>query len=999
MIRFLLLFFMTGSWLFAQQEGFRQYSVAEGLAQSQVFALLEDHQGYLWIGTQGGGVNRWDGRTFRRYSLAEGLGNAKINCLFQDSQKRIWLGTQQGLTRFDGFRFEHFSFQGRDLPVLSLSETPDGRLLAGTSQGLWEWQADSLSRLDLADGAVKSMAWTGDTLWTATSGGLLLFRDGKRLALPPGLAPSKPMEVVRTQQDGTLWAGAYGKEIFQLKKGRFQALALPWGSDLLVTDLAWTREGDMWVATQDQGAARWNPADSSWSQFGLSEGLPNRYVKCLLVTSSQEVWLGTSGSGLCHYTGLPFAFFDRRQSLPEQAVYALLEDRACRIWIGNGQRLVRMENDQFTDLSTLPGFRASKYKSIAQDAGGRIWVGTEGRGVALVTDSSMLWLDQTNGLPSDWVRSLAPAAGGGMWVGTASMGLALVSAFQDSNGTRWELTKEPIKVDGIQASLNQVLPGPDGRIWAATRNLGLLLRTQPGQWKPMLPDSLRADIRSMAFDESGKLWLGTADAGIIRLEPNDEKAPLLRIRDELSSQVVYLLAFDEWGDLWAGSERGMDRLILDGNGKLLEVHHFGLEEGFWGIETCLNAAMRDREGRMWFGTINGMGRWQAGGEAESAHPPQLSLNEIRLFYTPLNPVKAPDILGPWNEFIRPWVLSFRQNHVSFDLQGIDLKRPGEVLYQWRMIGAEDDWSPPSPRQTATYSNLAPGPYRFQAKAGFAGGPWTEAMEIVLEVQPPYWATWWFRLSGSALVLGLVLGIFRFRLNQVKQRADRDRQRLELERDLIELEQKALRLQMNPHFIFNALNSIQALIARQDPASSRYFLSKFSRLMRQVLENSRHARVSLAREQQVLEDYLALEKFSRGDSFDYEIQMEGELDPEEVWLPPMLLQPFLENAIIHGIASLSERRGLVVLTVREEGGELVCEVRDNGVGRQRARELGSQQDAQHKSMALEVTQERLERLAGPGRPVPLLVIEDLKAANGSAAGTRVVIRIPSGRQQG
>ncbi len=993
MIRFLLFFGMISGWLFAKQEGFRQYSVAEGLAQSQVFALLEDHQGYLWIGTQGGGVNRWDGRTFRRYSLADGLGNAKINCLFQDKQRQVWLGTQQGLARFNGHEFEHFSFPGQELSVLSLTETPDNRLLIGTSRGLWQWRSDSLFRLDQTTSMVRSLAWTGDSLWVATQGGLILLHGNQRLPLPTGISATKPIEVVRKAANGTLWIGAYGEDIYVLSNGKFQPLRLPWGLDLLVTDLAFTDKGEMWVATQDQGAARWHPADSSWSRFGLTEGLPNRYVKCLLVDSRQEVWLGTSGSGLCHYTGLPFAFFDRRQALPEQAVYALHEDRACRIWIGNGQRLVRMENEQFTDLSGLPGFRPSKYKAIAEDRQGRIWVGTEGRGIAMVTDSSMIWLDQTNGLPSDWVRSLAPAADGGMWAGTASMGLAHVRSQEDSTGSSWVIGKEPIRVGGVQASLNQIMPGPDGRIWAATRNLGLLLRIQPGQWKQVLPDSLQLDIRSMAFDDGGALWLGTADAGIIRLETGAEGTALHRIREELSSQVVYLLAFDEWGDLWAGSERGMDRLILGGNGKLLEVHHFGPEEGFGGIETCLNAAMRDREGRMWFGTINGMGRWQAGGEAESAHPPELSLNEIRLFYTPLNPVKAPNVLGPWNEFLRPWILSFRQNHVSFDLQGIDLKRPGEVLFQWRMLEAEADWSPPSPRQTATYSNLAPGSYRFQAKAGFAGGPWSEPLEIELEVNPPFWATWWFRISASVAVLSLIVGIFRFRINQVRQRAARERQRLELECDLIELEQKALRLQMNPHFIFNALNSIQALIARQDPASSRYFLSKFSRLMRQVLENSRHARVTLAQEQQVLEDYLALEKFSRGDSFDFEVEIEDSLDPEDVWLPPMLLQPFLENAIIHGISSLTERRGLVSLRIREEGEELVCEIRDNGVGRRRAQELGSQQDARHKSMALEVTQERLERLAVPGRPAPQLRIEDLTAPGGGPTGTLVLIQIP------
>ncbi len=214
----------------------------------------------------------------------------------------------------------------------------------------------------------------------------------------------------------------------------------------------------------------------------------------------------------------------------------------------------------------------------------------------------------------------------------------------------------------------------------------------------------------------------------------------------------------------------------------------------------------------------------------------------------------------------------------------------------------------------------------------------------------------------------------------------------MERDLIELEQKALRLQMNPHFIFNALNSIQALIGKEDPTTSRYHLSKFSRLMRQVLENSRHSMVSLDQEIQVLEDYLSLEKFSRKDAFDFVIKLDEDIDPEEEMVPPMVLQPFLENAIIHGIAHLTDRRGLISLDIHLQGPKLICEIRDNGVGRIKAAEIKSQQEASHKSMALQVTQERLERLAEQGT-APELTVEDLVLADGSPAGTLVRIGIP------
>ena len=179
--------------------------------------------------------------------------------------------------------------------------------------------------------------------------------------------------------------------------------------------------------------------------------------------------------------------------------------------------------------------------------------------------------------------------------------------------------------------------------------------------------------------------------------------------------------------------------------------------------------------------------------------------------------------------------------------------------------------------------------------------------------------------------------------------------------MVELEQKALRLQMTPHFIFHALNSIQGLIITEDPKTARYYLSKFSRLMRQVLENSREGLIPLADEIETLENYLALERFCRERSFEYKVHVSEKWDSEIVLIPPMVLQPFVENAIIHGVSHLKNRQGRIDIFFEKKTEILLCKIRDNGVGRKEAASKKQDLPIPYISTALKVTKERLRLL--------------------------------------
>jgi tetratricopeptide (TPR) repeat protein len=231
-----------------------------------------------------------------------------------------------------------------------------------------------------------------------------------------------------------------------------------------------------------------------------------------------------------------------------------------------------------------------------------------------------------------------------------------------------------------------------------------------------------------------------------------------------------------------------------------------------------------------------------------------------------------------------------------------------------------------------------------------------------------------------------------------QRLEGERAKAALQQRAKELEVQALRSQMNPHFIFNCLNAINRFILGHETEAASDYLTKFSRLMRMIMNHSRHSTVTLADEIEMLQLYLEMERLRFKDAFDYRLDVEEDLDTEEVRIPPLLIQPFVENAVWHGLMH-KEQRGSLLIRLRVDGNRLTCIVRDNGIGRKRAGMLRSKSAEKHKSMGMQITAERMALLAGAEDPKPFFQIEDLHDAMGAPAGTQVTLTIKIGEATG
>jgi ligand-binding sensor domain-containing protein/two-component sensor histidine kinase len=996
--------------LWAQRFDLRTYSVGEGLAQSQVFALLEDQRGYLWMGTRGGGLCRFDGQRFRTYNTRDGLVNNYLLALHEAPDGRLWIGTDQGLSLFDGQAFTNFRLaEDHAVAVQAVEAIHDSLIWLGSSEGLYRYDGDTAEGValpgSLPHASVNTLRREGDSLWVGHAAGLSLWANQRwqHFDHHQGL-PRAAITALARGPEGQLWVGTYGAGLYQQRRSRFDPVPEV-EANQVIFDLALTADGHLWVATLQSGALRLSLRDSSRLTLNEGDGLPTNHVHALASDRWGNLWLGTSGGGLSEYYGQQFVHQDQRTGLPARAVYAVAEDVDCRLWIGAGaEGLAWFDGQRWQLLADSLALPRVKMRTLFRDRDGYLWAGTEGQGLLVQRDAQWVTLDAQRGLSGNWVRDFCQDQAGDLWVATAGGGLTRLQAMADTLDAdslpqpQWRSRFWTTQTGLAQDRINVLHCDRRDRIWYGTagEGLGYLDASRRRPVNLPLPGGAGSNaVRVMVEDAYGYLWVGTAGGGIIRLSiyADDPLAEAVVFKDGLTSANLYLLIFDEQGQLWIGSETGLDRATLDPDRQVIDIRHFGYADGFLGVETCRDAALQDQEGNLWFGTVDGLTQYNPRSNQGTANPPIIGLEEVSLFYTPLSQTAYASKLGPWSTLREEIRLPYRQNHLSFDFAGINLDHPQAVRYQWQLEGWEPGWTPVSLKSDATYSNLPPGSYTFRVKAANEDLVWSKPLKVgPFVIERPYWQHWWF-IGGGLLLLALLIGlIFRLRLNRVRREARQAQQRLEMEKHLLEVEQKALRLQMNPHFIFNALNSIQSLIGAQDTRTARFYLAKFSRLMRMVLENSREGRIPLASEIEMLADYLSLERFSRGDAFAFEIDSAEDLDPEALLIPPLLIQPFVENAIIHGVAHQAGP-GRITVAFDREGDYLRCVITDNGIGRERAAQLSSQHGHHQKSTALRVIQERLDLLPGLNGQQPGLEIVDLSTKEGAPLGTQVWVRIP------
>jgi ligand-binding sensor domain-containing protein len=972
----------------AQHYGFTQYTPKEGLAQSQVRSIAQDVEGRLWVGTLGG-VSRFDGHDFRNYALQEGLPEAQVNAVLSAQDGTVWLGAGGSLVAFRGERVQVLPLpaEARGARILCLAETASGELLIGTDgAGLYRLESDGPEPVP---GFPSDSASTVRALLPLPHGPVIAgtrtgaYRINGVFCEPMPLGEGdESVGALALDPSGTLWFGTFGDGLFGLKPDG-TLLQYDESTGLLqnnVRDLLVDANGRLWVASK----FGLNLIDGDRVRaYTVHQGMPNDNVWCLFQDAERGIWIGTDGAGVLRYAGERFVTWTAGDGLCSDLVMAIVADHAGDLWLGTyGNGVCRM--DGMAQLSTLEGLPNNTVWCALATPDSSLWFGTTD-GLVCVRQGRLVPLDSARALRGTRVLALHRDPDGSLWCGTRE-GVAVLSP---GGAVQWPGRGQGAALRSVRGIAHV---GDDH--WLAT-DQGLVRVGSKGTERWTTAQGLCDNtVQCVVADGAGRVWAGTTN-GLACIAPGGSPA-IIRLGADFGSNYVDLLLADADGRLWAGTNNGLYRFhpdsLLLGAGV---TDHFTAVDGLRGLEFNLNAGFRDRRGRLLFGTNAGLVMHDPAQGPAALHrpPPSPRIVGLRAFMLPTDWKGQCDSLDTATGLPIGLDLVYRKNHLTFDYTAVELADPASVRFQYRLSGFDPDWLPPTEARFASYSNLPHGRYRFEVRASRDGLNWGPASAFDLRIAPPFWIRWWFFALCAGAAALIAYGVMRFRAVR-RQRQEKTRQLL-LRSRMLQLEQQALNANMNRHFIFNALNSIQFYINRQDRTAANKYLTSFAKLIRKNLDASRNDTTSLAEELERLELYLVLEHMRFKDKFRYELVVDPVVDTRAIELPAMMLQPYVENSIWHGILPM-DRPGTVSVRVGPGApGHVRIMVVDDGIGVETSRERKSGRPVDHISRGIEITKGRADvlrrleladiRIQGP---------DQLNDEQGRPCGTGVTIELPS-----
>jgi ligand-binding sensor domain-containing protein len=960
---------------------FKIYNRPEGLPLSHVYCLLQDSKGYIWAGTRGGGICKFDGITFTTYTTQDGLASNFINEMLEFKNGNIYIATEKGLSIFDGKTIKSYLPKNKDLEINSITENKNA-LWASTNKGVYifDIQTKLFSKYNELDSnlIVNQTIQYNNQILASTDKGLYILPKEQE---PQLIANTKnmPINCMKIVGENVL-IGTNSNGIFSMNKNNVLSSFSAIFKNQNIRQIA-TYQNTLLVSTYAKGICLYNN-NNFYNWIDEKVGLPINNTRCAIMDANRNLWIGTSGGGLAHRQISKFEQINEKQGLPNNYIYSVCKTKNNDLWIGTypcGVNIIR--NDSCMIYNAKNKFVDAKVKYIVQDLQENIWLGTELNGIYIYNGNTF---ENIGALKNKTIRGIAIDADNIIWIATAGYGLYKLVA-SNRNTNNYTVTNFTTKNGLINNRLTAIFVDKNNKVWYGTEKNGAYIFD--GERKSEAIKNLPSNnIRCIKQNKNNEIFIGT-DEGLskINIDKNEIIGSALR-NVNLISNNIYQLEFDAQNNIYIGTEKGLDKITVSNN----TLQHFGFASGYIGIESNWNASFSDGLGGLWFGTINGLAHYNANASKQQSTAPILNMQAIKINYVDIFTIEKYKNKINANWQTNDLCLSYLDNKIGFEFLGIDFNNGKNMQYQWQLMGVDETWSPKANSNTTTYQNLSAGEYVFKLKAINDENIESAIQQISFSVKAP-----WYKMVENQIVVILALFAlgflgYKWRINNIKYKSKQLQKQLEQEKELLELEQKSLRLQMNPHFIFNALNSIQGIIGTGKDEEARYYIAKFGKLMRQILENSREQNITLQQELQMLDNYLKIEQLTSTVPFRYQIIVDENMETDFVKLPPMLLQPFVENAIKHGIKPLVNKAGEVIIACSEMDNNIQITITDNGVGRSVAMQ---NKVAEHQSVSMDITQRRLD-LLNTNTTFPLNKIEiiDIKNDAGEAMGTKIILQI-------
>ena len=1013
---------------------FERIGLEDGLPNMTIDALYQDNYGFIWVGTWAG-LCRYDGREFEIFTSdindSTSISANEIKDIVETPDGRIWIASNGGKQnvyepKTGAFHQWGYTIGSRLFPYKEdrLYYLTGGSTLYRFNTDFTYNQKPSKPKLFFlfsnSSGDTKShilnihpqMDQLEDQLWIGCVHGLRIL-DLKTeefidiLHTYPTLDPflEESITEIIIDSDGKIWMGTlaglfvYDPQDDLLLKYDLKNKREP------VTIYAITEDLDqgIWVGTSDGLFYLSSQADSFMVYTHNPDdpsSLSHNEIRSLLIDHNNNLWIGTARGGLnkTHlnikptFRAVNHIHFGLRNY--ELVVFSFEESGKDHLWVGTNQGLFLMEKESKKiirkyskgDADTL-GLAGETVLSIYETQDRKLYLGTRYGGLNILDLESqqmshieIVHKKEENKLLGKFFRSIKPALTGedSLWL-AGPRGINLVTRTNHvtykalhSKGYYWD-------VNQIDSCTIEIL-GSGKYIYDICQDTFLLRGFWPGGagGKGIFGKSI---ILSELTDKEGYTWMGSYDHGLLRWNKQTGEINIWNTQNGLPGNAVFGILEDNIGNIWISTENGL--VMWERLAERFSI--FTQKDGLMNNEFTSNSYFQAEDGEMYFGGNNGFVSFypdQVVKNLSSLRPP-LRITDIKLSGESLYEKTAP-YLQKKVEFP-----AYRKQHLEFSFAALDYKQPDNILYQYKLEGLDTEWSKADSRNFAQYTNLAPGTYHFKLRSTNSDRVWQSSeLSIIVEVTPLWYQTWWFKLGGPILLLSILCWVFYHYFQRLRKR-----EKTKLEYRLFRAKQRALAAQMNHHFTFNSLNSIQRYILENNSLSAFDYISQFGKLIRRFLNQAEEDYLSIEEEITTLELYLSLESLRCKNKFRYEFRVDPDIDIFNTEIPTNLIQPFIENAIWHGLIPLKNKKGKLVVSFNREGHNMLISIEDNGIGRALAQELKQKTKGGHISKGMDIVSERIEVLNMRNEQKSKMEIHDKKDSIGNITGTRVNLYIP------
>jgi ligand-binding sensor domain-containing protein len=975
-----LLSVLTHANLFSQEPSIKTYNIAKGLPSNECYRVIQDQKGYIWIASDGG-LSRYNGYTFQNFTIKDGLPDNVIIHLLEDSKGRIWIiGLNSRVAYFENEAF----CPAKELNFFLQQHTKKAQILSASINaadelelGFDTFYSYLITYSVIEKKIVEEKKIEPNCYYIKTAGlnniaygfnngtykgniqVILEQENAKKIVINISLA-HRPIIARYLKLDENLFLLSMDNTVFMIKGQNFCEL-LKLNTNIL--SLYKDHANRIWVLSQNDGAYIFNQS-----------------------TIAQEQ---------------PRHFFH------DYSLSSIIEDNEYNYWISSLNEGVYQ----------LPDFDIIHYKIKGQDRNSKMNVVAKYNSTIYTGGHSdkIYGIDKESGLVKRFDLPNKNTEVIDMLVEKKSLVIAGLSSYIIDSSTYGYNIREirPINVDAgtLYASYldvgrinqNDVLCGYSkvcSRIDMRTaKTTGFGLPLPPSLINNMYSDTINKRIYLACLDglyytpdtfhsykkiqdnlvatrinhilKKGNLFiLSTKEKGLVFWD--EKKAWSISTKEGLLSNECRKAMLDKQGNIWVTTNKGISKIEMTTDGKF-EINNLTANEGLLNGDVN-NFNIIDNE--VWIPNESGLTKFNADIPVKNTILPPIYITTIAV----------DDSLYTLNSFSE---ISYQHNYIKFNYNGLSYKSNGELLYEYRLTGLDSSWKKTKSTQVQ-FTRLGAGEYVFEVRA-IKNNHLKSAQAATFKfiIYPPWYKTWWF-LSLSILTTASVMYLFFWiRFKRLKTREEEKTRLVTL---VTETEIKALRAQTNPHFIFNALNSIRLFVLKNKSDQAQFYLMRFARLMRDVLENSEHDVINLDKEFSVLETYMELELLRFGGKYKFEIDIPEDVLNANIQIPPLLLQPVIENAIWHGLMPLEDREGFLLLKASKNANRVTITVEDNGIGRKRSAEIKMGLESHKTSKGIFMTKNRIDLYNSKHAEKIRIVTTDLIDDNHNPIGTRVEIII-------